>query len=65
MTALAVAAIGGAGVASAVTICTFNPATGTINATIDPGESAGLAVNSASGFPDGEAPPGAILFDAN
>lgn len=54
----------GAGVASAVTGCTFNPATNTINITIDPTEFAGVAVEDASDL-DPESPPGAILFDNN
>jgi hypothetical protein len=61
---LQIVAATGAHVANAVTACAYNPSTDAINVTIDPGESAGLAVASSDG-PDGEAPPGAILFDRN
>ncbi|HEX6332383.1 MAG TPA: calcium-binding protein [Actinomycetota bacterium] len=63
--AIQVVVVANAQVATAVTSCNYDPATGRVEATIDPGESAGLAVNSANGSPDGEAPPGAILFDPN
>ncbi len=59
------AAVIGAGVASAVTGCTYNPATQTINITIDPDESAGVAVETAADDLDLDSPPGAILFDNN
>jgi Ca2+-binding RTX toxin-like protein len=52
-----------AGVASAVTQCTYNPATDTINITIDPNISAGVAVETADDNLDAESAPGAILFD--
>jgi len=65
LAAFQVAAVIGAGVASAVTGCTFNPATNTINITIDPGETAGVAVENATADLDPESPPGAILFDNN
>ncbi len=44
LAAFQVLAIIGAGAASAVTGCTYNLATGTINITIDPGEDRGVAV---------------------
>jgi hypothetical protein len=55
-------AIVGAGVASAVTACTYNPATDTINITIDPNGEAFVAVETAADDVDPAAPPGAILF---
>src|SRR5687768_9421228 len=55
----------GSRIANAATSCTSDPATNTINITIDFGESAGVAVASASGAPDAEAPSGAILLDDN
>jgi len=63
--AFQVLAIIGAGTASAVTGCTYNPATDTINITIDPGQSAGLMVETTAANIDANAPAGAILFDNN
>jgi hypothetical protein len=54
-------AIVGAGMASAVTGCTYNPATQTITITIDPGQEAAVAVEDADDL-DAESPSGAILF---
>ena len=54
-------AIVGAQFASAVTACTYNPATDTINITIDPNGFAAVAVDDASDI-DPAAPSGAILF---
>lgn len=65
LAAFQVLAVIGAGVASAVTGCTYNPATQTINITIDPGEFAGVAVEGDLGALDAESPDGAILFDNN
>jgi Ca2+-binding RTX toxin-like protein len=62
--AFQVLAIVTAGTALAVTGCTYNPATQTINITIDPGNSAGVAVDNANDL-DPESPAGAILFDNN
>lgn len=64
LAAFQVLAVIGAGVASAVTGCTFNPSSNTINITIDPGQFAGVAVEDATDL-DPESPPGAILFDNN
>jgi hypothetical protein len=58
-------AVLGADVAEAVTACTYNPATQTINITIDPGQSAGVAVESSDPGLDAESSAGAILFDVN
>jgi len=58
-------AIVGATGASAVTGCTYNPATDTINITIDPGQQAGLMVETTAANQDANAPAGAILFDNN
>ncbi|MFN8232103.1 MAG: hypothetical protein U0V56_01000 [Actinomycetota bacterium] len=63
--AFQVLAIVTGGAALAVTGCTYNPATQTINITIDPGQSAGVAVESAAANLDAESPAGAILFDNN
>jgi Ca2+-binding RTX toxin-like protein len=63
--AFQVLAIVGAGSASAVTACTYNPATDTINITIDPTGDAGVAVNAGTPLIDTNAPAGAILFDAD
>lgn len=63
--AFQVLAIVGAGTASAVTGCTYNPATDTITVTIDPGQSAGLMVDTAAADVDTNAPAGSILFDNN
>jgi Ca2+-binding RTX toxin-like protein len=54
-------AIVGAGSASAVTQCLYNPATQTINITIDPGDEGYVAVETADDL-DPESPVGAILF---
>ncbi|HXF74177.1 MAG TPA: calcium-binding protein [Actinomycetota bacterium] len=54
-------AVIGAVPASAVTSCTYNPATDTINITIDPNGAAYVAVESADDL-DAESPVGAILF---
>jgi Ca2+-binding RTX toxin-like protein len=54
-------AIIGAGTAGAATACTYNPATQTINITIDPGDIGYIAVETASNL-DPESPVGAILF---
>jgi hypothetical protein len=59
--AFQVLAVIGAGTAAAATACTYNPATKTINITIDPGDTAYVAVET-SGNLDAEASPGAILF---
>jgi Ca2+-binding RTX toxin-like protein len=56
-------AIVGAGMASAATACTYNPATDTINITIDPAGSAGVMVETTTANVDNNAPAGAILFD--
>jgi Ca2+-binding RTX toxin-like protein len=63
--AFQVLAIVGAGTASAVTGCTYNPSTDTINITIDPGETAAVAVETSTANLDAESPAGAILFDNN
>jgi len=55
-------AIVGAGMASAAGTCTYNPATDTINITIDAGTSVSVAVETAADNLDAESPPGAILF---
>jgi hypothetical protein len=65
LSAFQVLAIIGAGVASAVTGCTFDPSNGRIEITIDPGDSAAVAVNgngTTSTVLDTESPSGAILF---
>jgi len=59
--AFQVLAVVGAGAAAAATACTYNPATGAINITIDPTDTAYVAVET-SGNLDAESPPGAILF---
>jgi RTX calcium-binding nonapeptide repeat (4 copies) len=64
LAAFQVLAIVGAGPASAVTGCTYNPATDTINITLDPTESAGVMVDNANDV-DPNAPAGSILFDNN
>jgi Ca2+-binding RTX toxin-like protein len=56
-------AIVGAGVASASGICAYNPATDTINVTIDSGTSSSLMVETAAANVDPAAAPGSILFD--
>jgi hypothetical protein len=58
-------AVVGSDPAGASTSCTYNPATQTINITIDPGQSAAVAVESADLGLDPESPAGAILFDDN
>jgi hypothetical protein len=58
-------AIVGAGSAAAVTGCTYNPSTQTINITIDPGQFAGVAVETTADNLDAESPAGAILFNNN
>jgi Ca2+-binding RTX toxin-like protein len=58
-------AIVGAGSALAVTDCTFNPATGGIQCTIDPGEGLELAVETTAADLDPLAPAGAILQRVN
>ena len=65
LAAFQVLAVIGAGVANAVTGCTYNPATQTINITIDPGNTASVAVEGDAGALDTESPDGAILFDNN
>jgi Ca2+-binding RTX toxin-like protein len=60
--AFQVLAIVGAGTASAVTQCAYNPATDTINITIDPNDTAYVAVETAADDLDATAPPGSILF---
>lgn len=62
LAAFQVLAIIGAGLAYAST-CTYNPATDTINITIDAGEDALVAVETAADDLDAESPPGAILVD--
>jgi Ca2+-binding RTX toxin-like protein len=61
--AFQVLAIVGAGTASAVTACTYNPATDTINITIDPNTDAGVMVENSTANVDANAPAGSILFD--
>lgn len=56
-------AIVGAGVASAVTACTYNPATDTINITIDPLGTGAVAVETTAADLDPAAAAGSILFD--
>lgn len=63
--AFQVLAIIGAQTALAISGCTYNPATDTINIVIDPGESASVAVETASDDVDTESPAGAILFTAS
>ncbi len=63
--AFAAAIVAGGGFANAVTGCTYNPATQTINITIDPGQTAAVAVESSDFGLDPESPAGAILFDDN
>jgi len=63
LAAFQVLAVIGAGAALAATACTYNPATDTINITIDPGLSAGVMVETAAANVDNNAPAGAILFD--
>jgi len=59
-------AVIGAAPAFAVSGCTYNPATDTINVTVAPGEDASLAVeNDAAANLDGESSTGAILFSAS
>jgi hypothetical protein len=62
---LQLVATAGAPRATAVTDCSFSLATGTINVQIDPGQSAGLAVNSTDGVPESDAPPGSVLINRN
>jgi hypothetical protein len=59
--AFQVLAIIGAGMASAVTGCTFDPSNGRITITIDPGEEAAVVVDDVDDL-DPESPSGAILF---
>ena len=61
LAAFQVLALIGAGAASAVTGCTFDLSTGKVTITIDPGESAAVAVEDADDL-DPESPTGAILF---
>jgi hypothetical protein len=65
LAAFQVLAVIGAGTASAVTGCTYDPSNGRISITIDPGQFAGVAVETAAADLDSESPPGAILFDNN
>lgn len=65
LAAFQVLAIVGAGSAAAVSGCTYNPATDTINITIDPGQAASVAVETAADDLDTDSPPGAILFSAS
>ena len=60
----ALAIVGAVG-ASAVTACTYNPATDTINITVDPNDDATVAVETTADDLDPAAPAGAILFDAS
>ena len=63
LAAFQVLAVIGAGAALAVTACTYNPATDTINITMDPAATAGVMVETAAADVDTNAPAGAILFD--
>ena len=60
----ALAIVGAVG-ASAATACTYNPATDTINITVDPNDDANVAVETTADDLDPAAPAGAILFDAS
>jgi Ca2+-binding RTX toxin-like protein len=66
LAAFQVLAIIGAGSAFAIAACTYNPATDTINITLDPGDSGSVAVeNDAAAALDTESTTGAILFTAD
>jgi RTX calcium-binding nonapeptide repeat (4 copies) len=65
LAAFQVLAIIGAGSALAISACTYNPATDTINITIDPDQAASVAVETASDDVDADSPAGAILFTAS